>query len=105
MKCSANNIKIAWQGVFLSFSYCFCVLRTNPVFNKIDGKEIVASKPLKEFEKMLEKGFFRSHRSYLVNISRVKRYENESGLLLLEGNKKVPLARQQKSEFMKLFRP
>lgn len=73
------------------------------VFHKIDGTEIVASKPLKEFEKILEKGFFRSHRSYLVNISRVKRYENESGLLLLEGNKKVALARQQKSEFMKLF--
>ena len=75
------------------------------VFHRDSGKEIVASKPLKEFESILEKGFFRSHRSYLVNISKVQRYENESALLWLQGGKKIPLSRQQKSEFMALFQP
>ena len=42
---------------------------------KADGKYILASRLLKEFEKLLgSRGFLRIHRSYLVNIRYVSEY-------------------------------
>lgn len=53
----------------------------------VDGKKIVASKTLKEFEAILPNTtFFRIHRSALINVTFVKEYShNEGGVILSDG--------------------
>ena len=59
-----------------------------------DGRRIVVSKPMKNFEEMLsEKGFYRSHRSHLVKISEIKEYVKTSGgYLVMSNGKQIPVS-------------
>lgn len=63
---------------------------------------LTVSKPLKELESILPKPrFFRSHRSYVVNIDLVKEYITSSGgEIIMRNNASVPLARERKDEFI-----
>lgn len=74
------------------------------VFSLLDGTEIMISKTLGEYEEVLkEKGFFRSHRSHLVNLQQVKKYnKREGGFIEMNNNEQVPLARNKKDIFLKL---
>lgn len=56
---------------------------------------------LEEVEGLVPETFYRCHRSYLVNLSCVCRYEHND-LLLVSGDK-IPLSRRKTSEFGKLF--
>lgn len=65
------------------------------------GQEFVVSKPLKEFEFLQEHGFYRTHRSFIVNIRKIKRF------LVIEGNEvevengvKIPVSRTRKEAFL-----
>ena len=65
-------------------------------------KELTVSKPLKEFEDLLEKDkrFFRPHRSFLVNLEKITKYSRKEGTVIyLSNNKEIPLSRYRKSEF------
>lgn len=66
-----------------------------------DGSNLLVSKKLKFFEKLLEKKlqFFRVHRSSLININSIKRYSKAESYILLDNNKSVRVARDKKSEF------
>ncbi|MFN8294224.1 MAG: LytTR family DNA-binding domain-containing protein [Chitinophagales bacterium] len=66
---------------------------------------ITVSKPLKDFDKLLPKPqFFRSHRSYLVNVHLVKEYITaHGGELVMMNHTLVPVARDRKDEFMLLW--
>lgn len=67
-----------------------------------DGTGVTHDLPLSELEKRLpQDGFFRCHKSYLVNMSHVK----QIGLteLLLEGDVKVPLSRHRRKDFLCAF--
>ncbi|MBD81009.1 MAG: DNA-binding response regulator [Crocinitomicaceae bacterium] len=58
------------------------------LFYLIDGRKIVVSKTLKEFENELKNdGFIRIHRSHLVNINMIKSYRrsNQHKMLLTNG--------------------
>jgi two-component system, LytTR family, response regulator len=59
---------------------------------------VMVSKNLKEYENMLEPlGFIRTHHSYLVNPSKIIRFDkSDGGSLILEDNLKVPLAQRKK---------
>lgn len=70
------------------------------------GKEkILSSKPIKEYDELLAAyGFFRVHRSYLINLSFIKRFEKQDGgYVVLSENSKVPVASRKKEELMELF--
>jgi two-component system, LytTR family, response regulator len=70
----------------------------------IDGSKILVSKPIKIFEKMLETNpfFFRSHRSYLINIRHIKQYiKTDGGVAIMDNDTEVPIARDRKDEFIK----
>ena len=65
------------------------------------GQEFVVSKPLKEFEFLQDYGFYRTHRSFIVNIRKIKRF------LVMEGNEvevengvKIPVSRPHKEAFL-----
>lgn len=70
-------------------------------------KEIMASKPIKEFEDLLQSDerFFRTHRSYLVNLSKIEKYSRSEGTQLRMSNgKEIPLSRYRKTEFDEIIR-
>lgn len=77
-------------------------------FNLQSGAQELASKPIKEYEELLEEfSFIRVHKSHLINLLYVKSYlKNEGGSVLLNDGTKVPISKNKKEEFlekMKLF--
>ncbi|MDX1653060.1 MAG: LytTR family DNA-binding domain-containing protein [Brumimicrobium sp.] len=67
------------------------------------GSKMVISKKLKFFEDVLENNpfFFRTHRSYLVNINHIDKYSRKDSLISLRGNKYAQVARNKKADFEK----
>lgn len=65
----------------------------------------VISRPIKEYEKMLSgKDFFRTHRSYLINLNQVKTFsKTEGGFIVMTNGHIVNLARERKEEFLKAW--
>jgi two-component system LytT family response regulator len=70
-----------------------------------NGKKITTSKTLKEYKDILnQKGFYKCHRSHIINLSFFDRFEkNNGGFIILRGNHEVPLARSCKEEFFQLL--
>ncbi|HLP12961.1 MAG TPA: LytTR family DNA-binding domain-containing protein, partial [Flavobacteriales bacterium] len=68
-----------------------------------NGSKILVSKKIKFFEEILDSrpNFFRSHRSYVVNINYLKKYNRAESSLTLENGKTVYVARDRKQDFEK----
>ncbi|MDR6782312.1 two-component system LytT family response regulator [Pedobacter africanus] len=65
-----------------------------------NGKEILVSKGLKEYENLLTPfGFLRCHQSYLVNFNYVKKYYRE-GYLQMENKEHIPVSSRKKEEVL-----
>lgn len=66
-----------------------------------DGNKILLSKNIKDYEGQLtaEEGFFRSHRSYLVNVRHVRSVSADGSEALLPNQQSVTIARERKQEF------
>jgi two-component system, LytTR family, response regulator len=73
--------------------------------HKASGEEILISKMLKEFDDMLsESGFYRVHKSYLINLLHISRFEKqEGGYIVLTNGQKIPVASRKREELMELF--
>jgi two-component system LytT family response regulator len=71
------------------------------IHTKNAGK-VMSSKHLKEYEDTLtEFGFFRIHKSYLVNLEEIKQYsKTEGGFVVLTSGDKVAVSDKKKSGFM-----
>jgi two-component system LytT family response regulator len=85
-------------------SYCEAdISYTN--FYLADGQKILVSRTLREFEDMLKEfGFFRVHKSFLVNLFAISKFEKaDGGYLVMENNDRVPVATRKKEELMGLF--
>lgn len=69
------------------------------------GKKVLVSKKIKSFEKVLDHpSFFRTHRSYLINLNRVKQYvKQDGGYIVMDNNDSVNLARERKEDFLKAY--
>jgi two-component system LytT family response regulator len=68
----------------------------------LDGNKLLISKKLKEFENILSnnKNFFRTHRSYIINVACIKQYiKSDGGSIMLQNNISIPVARERKEEF------
>jgi len=68
-------------------------------------KSILVSKPLKRFDEMLENEFFaRIHKSHLVNINFIVKYNNGiDAHVLLSDNSKVPVSFRKKEAVSKII--
>lgn len=67
-----------------------------------EGDNIVSSKPLGEFEALLKNNlnFFRAHRSFLINLNKVRKLSSKEGdVILLSKEIEVPLSRYRKKDF------
>lgn len=65
----------------------------------------MATKSIGDVETMLlPHGFFRSHKSHLVNLNFIlKVIKTEGGFIVMNDNSEVPLARGKKEELMNLI--
>ncbi len=66
-----------------------------------NGTKILVSKKIKFFEEILNErpNFFRSHRSFIVNVNFLKKYNKSDSSLQLDNGKVVYISRDRKSEF------
>lgn len=71
-----------------------------------DGTNMLVSKKLKYFEELLcnQNNFYRIHRSHLINIEFIKKYNRHESLVVLENNHKIKVARDNKVEFEELIK-
>ena len=68
-------------------------------------RRIMISRKLKEFEEMLNGlSFYRSHRSHLINLNYVDRYEKkDGGYIIMKDSTSIPLSAAKKEEFFELL--
>jgi two-component system LytT family response regulator len=65
-----------------------------------DGKPLMVSKVIKEFEFLLQDhGFYRVHQSHLINLKEVRKYIKSDNYLLMRDGAQIQLARSRKEEF------
>ena len=69
-----------------------------------NGKKLLTSRTLGSLEELLrERGFFRCHKSYLVNINHIEAYDNNSGISLKK-NHILKISRRKIAEFREWYR-
>jgi len=68
-----------------------------------DGKKIMTSKYMKEYEELLlSSSFLRTHQSYMVNFQFIDRYHKEGYLILKDGTE-IPVAARRKDQILELL--
>jgi two-component system LytT family response regulator len=75
------------------------------VFYISDGRKIMVSKPMKEYEeRLLENSFFRIHKSHMVNIKKLKYFDKaEGGYLVMSDGSRVPVASRKRDEVIAIL--
>ncbi len=69
-----------------------------------DGTKIMSSKPLNYYTNLLDPtAFFQVHRSYVINLSCIKKYHKVGFVQLMDGSE-IPVAKTKKTEFLNLFK-
>lgn len=71
-----------------------------------DGQKIVVSKKLKFYEDILSNRsyFFRTHRSYFINVNFINTYSRSENAILMENGFSVTISRDRKQEFESLLK-
>lgn len=71
-----------------------------------NGSKITISKPMRTFEELLsdKPHFFRPHRSFLININFIKKYQKGESTLIMENGLLVAISREKKQDFDELLR-
>lgn len=76
--------------------------RSYTVFH-LDGKKpVTVSKPLIEYENILDStNFFRIHKSFLINLKHIKEYRRgEGGTVIMCNNAEIEVSRRKKEQFL-----
>ncbi|MCB0497269.1 MAG: response regulator transcription factor [Cyclobacteriaceae bacterium] len=75
------------------------------VFYLTGNRKIMVSSHLKEFEDILTpNGFFRIHRSHLVNLNKVKKFsKTDGGTILLEENVSLPVSVRKRERLAEML--
>jgi two-component system LytT family response regulator len=70
-----------------------------------DGRKLLATKLLKDFDEMLQPyNFFRVHQSHLINIDYFETYKkSDGGTVIMSDKSEIPLATRKKDAFLKLL--
>ncbi len=74
-------------------------------FHMLNGQKVVVSKPLKEFEDLLEEcNFFRVHKSNMINLRQIKKYvKGKGGYLILSDDSHVDVSVRRKEALMEVL--
>jgi len=78
---------------------------TYTLFKLLSGEQLLITKTLKSYETLLtEKGFFRPHKTALINLQHVKKYDKrDGGVIVMKDNSQIPLSRFKKEIFLKIL--
>lgn len=70
-----------------------------------DGKKIVVTKGISDIETQLQPhGFFKPHKSYLININHIARVmKTDGGFIVMNSGTEIPVARGRKDELMQVI--
>lgn len=76
--------------------------RSYTIFHVEGGKTVTVSKPLVEYENILDStSFFRVHKSFLINLRHVKEYQRgEGGTVIMSNNAEIEVSRRKKEHFL-----
>lgn len=76
--------------------------RSYTIFRLIDNKTIMISKPLFDYDRLLNDTiFFRIHKSYLINLLHVKEYiRGEGGTVIMSNGMEIEVSRRKKELFL-----
>jgi two-component system LytT family response regulator len=70
-----------------------------------NNSKIVVSSLLKNYEELLsDKGFIRVHKSFLVPINQIKKFDKTAHTLLLENGSVIEVSKRKKEELLKLLK-
>lgn len=70
-------------------------------FFLVNGEKIVVSKKLIVYEKMLQgTGFMRIHRSHLINLSQVNKFDKKNNKVVLSDGSSVPISTQKRENLL-----
>jgi Response regulator of the LytR/AlgR family len=83
-------------------TYCESAGGYTKVFMAQQGVPTLICRSLKEVEEALkEKGFFRVHNSYLINLSYMHKYiKGDGGEIIMTDGKNIPVSRNRKQDFL-----
>jgi two-component system LytT family response regulator len=75
---------------------------TYTVLHLVNGKKLMVSKLLKEYEELLEPfNFFRIHNSYLINLVHVTKYvKGDGGYVIMSDGESCEVSRRKKNELL-----
>ena len=85
----------------------YCQASNNyTIIHLAEKKKIISSQTLGFYEELLsDSNFFRTHRSYLINIAHITSYKKgEGGYIIMTNGDEVELGRNHKNDFMHLFK-
>lgn len=105
-----NSITISTSEGFLVSQIrdiVYCQASNNyTIIHLADKKKIISSQTLGFYEELLsDSNFFRTHRSYLINIAHITSYKKgEGGYIIMTNGDEIELARNHKNDFMHLFK-
>jgi two-component system LytT family response regulator len=69
-----------------------------------NGKKILVSKTLKDFDILLSGlTFFRAQQSHLINLNFVERYDRHDGTIIMKDGSAIPLALARKEQFFEIL--
>jgi two-component system LytT family response regulator len=70
-----------------------------------DSQKIVVSKVLKDYDKLLSgSGFLRVHRSHLINLRHIKRFDKlDGGYLIMSNSDQIPVSTSGRERLLELF--
>ena len=118
LKNSLSELKANDQKIVLKDNKSMYFVRISDIFNceaegsyttfyLTDNTKIVVSKPLKEYEALLEPfGFIRTHNSHLVNTQKISRLDRmDGGILILENGNNVPVSQRKWEQILKILNP
>ncbi|RLD51465.1 MAG: DNA-binding response regulator [Bacteroidetes bacterium] len=74
-------------------------------FHFKDKSNFLVSKPLKEYDELLSShNFFRIHKSYLVNVNKIIRYEKQyGGSIILKNQTELTVSFRKREQFLQMY--
>lgn len=116
MQDSLNKIASSGKKIVLKDSNSIYFVNVNDIIRcESDGqytefyidnlKKIVISKPLKEYEELLEPyGFIRPHHSHIINTNKILRFDKvDGGSLIMQNNDEIPVSHRKKTQILKVL--
>lgn len=103
---SSNKLVIQLQDktLFLDFDEIY-YLEAESNYTHIhmfDGNSYMTSKTIKYYEELLkQQGFFRSHQSFLINLSYIREYSKPDHTIVLKNGKHIPVSKNKKDGLLK----